>query len=200
MGSYEDAAEHVLEQAGFDCWDVPSPFEVAERLWGLGSVVYVQGMRALGELHQLGDGAFQARLRRSLEPRRAAFTLAHELGHWADLTRGLGVDGEELERACDYIAGAIMMPRRPYLEALAEFGDDWEELSVLFDVSETAAALRAAELTGESLAVVAGVVRARGDLQWHTEQDLRRYAKQETPGIARARLRDDPRRTVLRLA
>ncbi len=53
-----------------------------------------------------------------------AFDLAHELGHFA-IAR---YRGEQSERGASYIAGALLLPRRPMTAALVRFGWDLEQL------------------------------------------------------------------------
>jgi hypothetical protein len=66
-------------------------------------------------------------------------------------------------------------------------------------MTQTAAALRVGEADQLPLAVVAKVVRTRGPeaFQWPGEDVLRRWATKPPPGLARARLTDDPKRVVL---
>ena len=131
-------------------------------------------------------------VRASLPPEIAQWAVGHELGHVAGLTD---------ERECDYVGAAIQAPRRPFLQALAELGDDWPALGECFGITSTSAVLRAGELTGRALAVVTPRrVYGRGEAFWPDETTLRHWARHGGPGLAKARLRDDLRRVVVEAA
>lgn len=51
---------------------------------------------------------------------RQAFTIAHEISHWAIARAG---EDDRDEAAADYLAGALMLPRETFLRDLAE--TDW---------------------------------------------------------------------------
>lgn len=190
---FDRSVSRLLESGHCDAWDLPLPSTIAAAL-GLRYEI-AHGLEAHGIL---ADGGIQVSA--SLATRERIFAGAHELGHHVALSEGWGLEGRELEAACDRFAAALLMPRQPFLAALARFGDDWPEVAACFDVSETAAFLRAGEVTSRSVAVVAERVRARGELERHTEAELRGLARTPAPGIRRARLRDDPRRWALELS
>ena len=148
-------------------------------------------------LIRVGD-AWRIVIARSLPPRYALFAIAHELGHW--LLARHGYDGDDEERAADYIGGALLAPRRAFLDAHRALGADLPELAESFAVTETGAALRLGEVLGVPLAVVAPqTVRVRGPEEWiwPDEGTLRRWARGRAPGLRKVRLTDDPRRVVL---
>lgn len=135
---------------------------------------------------------------RSLPPLYALFACAHELGHF--LLRRHGYDGDNEERAADYVAGALLAPRRAFISAHRALGDDLPALASTFSTTETGAALRRGEVLLVPLAVVSpSQVRVRGpsDWVWPDESRLRRWSRSGAPGVRRTRLKDDPRRVVL---
>jgi len=146
-------------------------------------------------------GAPRIYYRSSLAPQRADFVVAHELAHWALGTR-LTEDENDIESACDALAAALIAPRRAFLDAVRAYGTRLPRLARAFQTTESLTALRLGETTGEPLALVAPrSVRVRGAMySWPGESQLRALAaaRRSGPGLRNTRLRDDPRRTVLR--
>lgn len=137
-------------------------------------------------------------LGRSVPMPAALFYVAHELGHW--LLRRHDVDVHDEEAAADFIAGALLAPRRAFVAAVRTHGHDLTALAEAFDVTETSAALRLGEVLRVPLVVVApSRVRVRGPegWVWPPEPTLRRWARRPGEGLRRTRLQDDPRRVVL---
>lgn len=194
-GDLDLAARRLRDLAGLDDWDVALPGTIAERLFGPDGYQVVHGLGPCGEL-VLGERSV-VRVHAGLSGLEQDFAAAHELGHYSDHLEHWGLRGIALERACDVFAAALMMPAAPFLQALALFGDDWPTIAPLFGTTETAVILRAGELTGRPVAVVGPqTCRARGDAEWPEETALRTLNGCAVPGLARARLRDDPKRTV----
>jgi hypothetical protein len=78
---------------------------------------------------------------------------------------------------------------------------NYTKIAQWFVTTETCAALRFGEVTGEPLALISPrAVVVRGDeWVWPDERELRAIARRRVaPGIRKTRLRDDPRRLVLR--
>lgn len=130
--------------------------------------------------------------------RDARFVALHELAHWA-----LGAGATETE--CDRLAAALLAPRPAFDRAIRELGPrrSYTGLARWFGSTETAAALRYGEVTGEPLVVVAPAsVRVRGAAySWPSEPELRGLVKERRlPGLSKATLRDDPLRVALRVA
>lgn len=149
-----------------------------------------------------GDGAlvrvyeqWKVFIRGGIERERKRFALAHEIAEWA--LRGQ-VD-EQIEEACNAVAAALIAPARAFRARRNEVGRNWEQLALPFGMTQTGAALRDGEVIGEPLAVVAKLVRVRGpdSWVWPDELTLRRWASKPPPGLAKARLTDDPKRIVL---
>ena len=198
MHDIEGAAAALYREAGYDDSDPAPAIGLATRLLGPGCVQRVHagalpGDAALVTVH----GERRIYVRRGLPPARLRFAVAHELAHWA---LGECAPGAELEARCDALAACLVAPRRAFLRALRET-DRYHELAGRFATTESCAALRLAEVTGEPLALVApSCVRVRGDAYgWPGEPELRALAtKPRVPGLRKARRRDDPRRVAMR--
>lgn len=196
-GDLDLSARRLRARAGFDEWDVPLPGVIALALFGPHGYEVVPGLGLCGELHVDG-GDIRVRVASGMTDEEQDFAAAHELGHYSDHLEGWGLVGPDLERACDVFAAALMMPAGPFMQALNMFGDKWSSIAPLFGTTETATALRAGELTGRPIAVVGPLTcRARGEAEWPEEQTLRAWRSKPGPGVATARLRDDPRRVVM---
>lgn len=196
----EGEAGVLYRSTGFEL-DEPAPMlELARRALGRGCVLQVHARAIPGDacLATVG-GERRLYLRRGLSPERARWAIAHELGHWA-----LGVDSSsrENEDNCDALAAALVAPRAAFRAALRECGDRYHKLAVWFQTTESCAALRLGEVTGDPLALIAPArVRVRGsEFVWPGEAELRQLAaKPRVPGVRKARLRDDQRRVAMRV-
>jgi hypothetical protein len=188
-GDLERIAESAYETPGV-------PTKVAREL-GI-EVRWVPHLRMLGASGKLAGRTIIA-VRSSLSFIRRQFVVAHELGHYL-LSREGVPSAEQQEDWCDYVGAAIQMPRGAFRRRSAETGQNWTQLALDFHVTETSAALRRAETTGEPMAIVCPHrVYARGEAQWPEETTLRRWARQGGPGLRTARLGDDRRRTVVEM-
>lgn len=110
--------------------------------------------RNAGELRRDGDG-YRILVNANATAERARFTVAHELAHAilaAELPRvpTRSCRNEQLESVCDALAGALLMPKGSFRQALGQP----PTLRALIDAARThmislhAAAIRAEELTG----------------------------------------------------
>ena len=197
----EHLAEATLSLA--NCSTSLPPLALAKRL-GL-SVYTVPGMRPRGWLAEV-DGAPTIAIRASLKGCERAFTVAHELGHWAVQRFGVKPDSrDDEERLCNAFAACVLMPRRAFAGALTELEFHHVrnlclgELSAKFSVTEAGIALRVGELTGLPLAVITPVhVYARGTWQCPDESTVRQWSRTGRPGFRRAKLGDS--RAVLLVA
>lgn len=97
----------------------------------------------------------------------------------------------------DALAAALLAPRQQFLRALGEDGYRLPILARRFETTESCVALRAGEVTGEPMALVAPrSVRVRGaEWTWPTERELRRGS---LPGVRKVSLRTERPRFVLR--
>ena len=144
-------------------------------------------------------GIWRSPTRRGLSTERRSFAVAHELAEWWIRVREK-YQGEDVEHAANYVAAAILSPRRAFRLALEQFGPDFAELAQAFRVTQTHVALREAELARLPRAVVSpALVRVRGPEEWvwPDESTLRRWARGRAPDVRKTRLTDDPRRVVL---
>lgn len=135
---------------------------------------------------------------RAVPPRYALFAVGHELAHW--LLRRANYDGDDEERAADYLGAALVAPRVAFVRARRCFGDDLPALAEALSMTETGAALRLGEVTRMPLAVVSPArVRVRGpdEWAWPSESTLRGWTRRPAPGIRKVRLTDDRGRTML---
>ncbi len=194
----EREVELIYRCAGRDASHAVHPIEIARALLGPSSVVVVppDWLPSGGALVRVGNER-RIYVRRGLPPHRAAFTIGHEAAHFV-------LGPEASEDLCDHLAGALVAPRAAYLRALSELGRfSPAKIAKWFGVDQSFAWLRFGEVTRLPVALVAPFrVRTRGAAySWPTEHALRELAKaRRLPGLHRAVLRDDPMRTVLRVA
>lgn len=134
------------------------------------------------------------------------WSVAHELGHV--VLEHSDVRDDWMEQEADRFAAALLMPWRAFGLMRDEFGDDLEALANVFQVSQTAVALRLGEVGGASAVVVVTPehVRARafGQMELPTPDDWRDYARMTDdelrrvgPGIRKTEITDGWRRVAL---
>jgi hypothetical protein len=180
----EGVVEEMYGRADAAPGDVWMPTRLARRL-GV-RVVRIRGAVDRGRLSRV-NGEPVIGVRAGLPTAIEEWTVGHELGH---------LFGVVDEAACDYVGAAIPMRRRPFLRALHDLGDAWHLLGERFGATSTSAALRAAELEERALAVVTPK-RVYPRLIHLPDEAIRRLARHGAPGIVRAKLVDEPRRTVV---
>lgn len=192
IGDIEAAAETLYRAAGFSIREQAPPLALAERLLGDGSVrtAPADAMASRGALVRLG-GVWRIYLNAACDVRRKRFVLLHEVAHWAL--------PDASEEQCDRLAGALLMPRALFLRGAACRKP--AALADCFGASESCAWLRFGEATDKPLALISPTaVRTRGAaFSWPSDHAIRDLAGGgRTPGLRRAVLRDDPKRSVLR--
>lgn len=198
-------AERVRRAAGLRDDEIVDAGEIAVRLIGSQSIVVVDQL-ACGARLRWTERGYVIELRDGLPD--INFACAHEVAHWALRTLE-NYDGPDEERLANYVGAALLMPRALVREGARFYGRKLEPVEPLADaarVSETAATLRLGEVLGDERVVVTksgNVLRSGADA--FAEPDLlvvrRARRKAETPGIARAALRDigiDEKRIALR--
>lgn len=193
----EGSAESLYRLAGMDPQEPASPARIARAILGPRAIEVAPMRITTGAVVRV-HGETRIALKRGLDTRTARFVVAHELGHV--ILEREGYFGEDIETACDYIAGALLMPRRHFFGAFRWAGGDASVLAEDYGVTESAAWLRRGETIGDPLALVRpGLVRTRGvGVQWPDEQTIVGWARSRPPrGLAKAKVRDDPRRVVL---
>lgn len=195
-GEIERTAERLLRAAGLGNGEIPAAEVIASRLLG-------GGVRAVPEHVLRRDGAL-ARVgaewcvfvRSDLPKTKRAFTIFHEVGHWA-------IGRESTEAQCDALAAAMLAPRDAFLAAVERHGFRLPRLARCFYTTESCVALRLGEATGLPLALVTPTaIRLRGSAySWPSESRMRELVRApRTAGLRRCRLRDDEGRAVLRAA
>lgn len=195
----EGCAEALYKLAGLQVDEPVSPAKIARLILGP-RAIEVTPMRASAGAIVTVNGETRIALRRGLPLLLARFITAHELAHLIVDRLGMHL-GEDLETACDYIAGAVLMPRRHYVSAHKFHDGDVRELAEEYSVTHSAAWLRVGETVRIPLALVRpGLVRTRGpeSYVWPEENTILGWSRGAPPrGLAKTRVADDPRRTVL---
>lgn len=192
-GELEGIAAGLFDEAGQDPCDPPNVMRMIRSL--LGADGFRRGSNLVVGRACLAQTPGGPRIYAT----RAAtlHDVLHELAHWA--LRRAGYVGEREEQNANYIAGALLMPRR----AMATASRDrltLPELAERFRTSETCAALREAEVQRLPRVIVAPKhihVRGPEEWIWPAETTLRSWAKRGKPGLRKTQLTDDPGRVVL---
>lgn len=196
----EGTAEALYAEAGFDPREPAAPVRLARALLGPRSVFSVHASSLPGDacLVRLEE-QYRIYVRARLEPRRRRFAVLHELAEW-HLHR-VGFQGQDIESVADALAAALLAPRQQFLRALTATGYRLPILARHFEATESCVALRAGEVTGEPMALIAPLtVRVRGaDWSWPTEPELRVVSRGKIPGVRKVSLRSQPPRVVLRV-
>ncbi|HEV8245572.1 MAG TPA: ImmA/IrrE family metallo-endopeptidase [Polyangiaceae bacterium] len=180
-----------------------SPLALANGLLGPGSVLsyHASSLPGDGALAWVA-GKPRIYIRSRLSPARRRFAICHELAEWClTLARYQEPDIEQLANA---LGAALLAPRQLFLRVLRADGRNLPLLAGHLGTTESCAALRLGETTDLPLALIAPrrPVRVRGaEFSWPGEDAIRRMAAgRVAPGLARTKLRDDPRRVVLAAA
>jgi len=194
-GDIEGVVDSVYERLGYGRDEAKRPSTIARLLYGPSCLQYVTTMRALGHCGTR-NGQPMIGVRSGLSRPRQEDAIGHEILH-IELNIPHGEGRDELEWACDYGAAALQMPRRAYQHRINRLGPHWAQLATSFGVTETSACLRAGEVEDRPIAVVAGIVRARGAMQRRTERELRGFTRRPPPGIVSAKLGDERGRWVV---
>lgn len=196
----EGLGEAVYREAGEDPAEPSSPVLLARTVLGRDGVQIVRpGTLRFSGANLTRTGTEWRIYVRRAEPAHMAFAVAHELAHF--ILQRSGYNEEDEEAAADYLGAALIAPRRAFSLALRDHGLDLPALARAFATTETLVALRYGESTSTPIALVRpGLVRVRSQpsFVWPDASTLVRWAKERPPpGLAKTRLRDDPRRTML---
>lgn len=197
----ESAGRSILETAGFGWDERPGALAIAH---GLGlrvvRVDWLRGQDAVSFLPDVHGIPTTIGLRHGLDPIRAAWCVAHEVGEIDMIT--VGYKGEDVEACAEAIAATLLMGRVAFRRAASEVGPDLVELGRVFAVPETAVALRLAEVGSVDAAAV--VTPQRVHVRLATEefvmpdaQQLRALARGHHPGLRAVRIGDQPKRVAL---
>lgn len=169
--------------------------EIAVRL--IGRAVILLQPRAMAEATVARvKGELRIVIRRGTSPQRANFLVGQMLGRLA-LKEEIGVESLEQERA---VAAWLVAPPEPFCRRLHAVGVDLQALAAPFAITQTCAALRAAEVEQIDAAVTTpDTVHRRGKLfSWLPDEGLRELAAK--PGLRNVRRRavsDEPGRVAL---
>lgn len=193
----EGDATWLYRRAGVDP-GTPAPLLwLATELLGPGRVIAAPSLREPGGACLVRvNGQARIYYRQRMPPVLRDFAVGHELAHWLLADRIVGE--RDTEDACDYLAAALIAPRVAFLKAVQRHGARFTRLAKAFATSESLVALRYGETTLEPLALVAPrSVRVRGaEYSWPAEAELR--AAGPRPGLRKAVLRDERRRSAFR--
>lgn len=149
----ESAARGILSRAGYHADDTPGAVAVARRL-GVDLRQLPPG-RFYGSLSRLILTRTVCRIdvREGISAERTQWDVAHEVAElWL---AWVGYRGRDIEQLANRIAAALLMPRRVFRETARETHHDLGMLSRLFLTSQTAVALRLAEVDMARRVVVA---------------------------------------------
>lgn len=195
----EELADRLYGEAGLRADAPASPFRLAMSLLGERAVRRFrdEDLRLEAYLARVG-GEWRIYLREGLSPVRSRFNLGHEIAEWALRREGIrDGHGMDVESSADALAAALLAPRPFATSACRARGGSWTQLALDFGCTESCAALRYGEVTGEPLALVTPAsIRERGAPAPWPEDSLMRSAA-PCPGVVKVRLRDDPNRIVV---
>jgi hypothetical protein len=200
LSDAEQLAFDFYERNGCDPAEPVDPFTLTRKFLGAGTVVRAAGMVSGPAATFVVNGRRKIAIKRNVPIEYAAFFCAHELGHIVH--EEIGYRGDDIEEQCDLFAGALLAPRPAVIRLHRAFGFDLTAIADEVGSTETWAALRIGEVFHVPLVVVAPRIRARGpeSFVWPDAGTLRRWA-QRLPvgmGLAKTRLKDDPKRAVIR--
>lgn len=160
--SFDEIAESLLD--GIRC--PPTALRDLFPRFNIKAAVESPLLSSAGKLTDV-DGELLILYASNLTKMRVEFTIAHELAHAvfdqnSELPR---LSGETLERACDRLAAALLMPKRPFLArvgppTIASIGTAARD----FNVSLHAAAVRCEELAECLMFRIVD-----GNLSWKTQ-------------------------------
>src|SRR5690348_6034800 len=194
-------AHAIIAAANLQSHRAPSPRAIARALPWVASIKTVGATEVwgTGQSDRRPDGRWDILLCEGQPSYREGFALCHELAE-IELARLGIVVGEHArkERLCDEIAAAILMPRPWFERTLREHGESYADIARVHQQTETAAALRCAEVLERELAVVTPrKVYRRGPVVTLPEEPaaLRRIVRERMPGVRRVRLTDATART-----
>lgn len=192
----ECEAAVLRHAAGYDEDDAPGALAIAKRLGVLVRRVESGLLRGHDGCLLRVNRAWQVFVRRGLTPERLHWVVAHELGELR--LKEIDYRGDDIELCAHGVAAALMMPRRSYRAAAAEYGEDLAALAGDYLTTQTAAARRLAEVGIVEMAAVVTptcvYVHAPDDF---VLPDLRKAAREGYPGLRRCEVTDARRRVAL---
>lgn len=196
--SIEGLAVDFYKRLGFEPDRPVDTFRLARKLLGPDAIERGTSIVGAGAKVFTVHGRRRIAVSRKLSVEYAQFFVGHELGHI--VCDELGYREEDLEQVCDQFGAAVMAPIPAVNAMLRAFGRDHAAIAEEVCSTQTWAALRVAECLRIPRAVLTPQrVYARGpeEFVWGPENELRKLARVQRPGIVRAKLTDDPRRIVI---
>lgn len=198
---HETNARSIYFLAGASISDYLTPRQLVRRIPAFGD----DGIRA-GGVPCGRDGCFKARgyslwaihYAERLDHRAADSVILHELAEWY-LREELHPQKED---ACDQLAMALAAPREAVLFVARHLSPtDVQGAAKVFNLRESDAAIRLAEVTRRPLALVraSSVGFAGPEWGWPNEADVRRIAasRRKHPKITRVQASDERQLTLL---
>lgn len=150
--------------------------EIIVRILGPRSIAVSRSMRCAGRLDR-DERGYVIVVREGA--RDMNFTLAHELAHWAliEIARFKGPRLAE-ERAANYVAAAILAPKRSVQRA-SKIWDSLPEMAEAFGLAKTSMNLRLGEVLHDDrfVVTVSGNVLRRDSMHHLTDEDIRAEAR-----------------------
>lgn len=194
----EGLAVELYERLGLDPARPVDTFRLARKLLGADAIERGTSLVGAGAKLFTVRGQKRIAVSRKLSVEYAQFFVGHELGHLA--LDDLGYRGDDVEQLCDQFGAAVMAPIPAVNAMLRAFGRDHEAIADEVCSTQTWAAMRIAETLRIPRAIITPKrIYARGpeEFVWGPEDELRRLARGNRPGVVRAKLTDDPRRVLL---
>lgn len=191
----EELGIDVVRKTGLDPAAPVDPLRLAQAVVGPVIELPSRGLPPEVSLCKV-HGQRRIYVRGELSPKRLAWALLHETAE--AVLEAHGYDQVDAELVANRLAASLGAPL-PFAErACTVRGPRWQQLSLDFGATQSCAALRYGEVTGNGVALVTPrEVRYRGD--WFgdepSEEALRRGRARN---VVKARLRDDPSRFVFR--
>lgn len=197
----DELGHAILISAGFDPSHAATGFDVAEALgvpvrrsippWVVGEA----------EVEPLRCGGYGIVLQSGMSCATERFAVCHELAHLEIRRRGIVLAYRDEEDLADRVAASMVLPLPGVIQHTVLRGSDFAGLATKYTSSQTAAALRYAEVTRRPVAVVTPErIRLRGDLfPWPHGPALRKIAAgyRDTDLLSVVQLTDQPDRAVL---
>lgn len=188
--SLESLAEDIRGVAGVSGDDLVLVTVLIGAVMGPGAIILNERLR--GQAYLRPNPA-----RIIINPRTPDFRFVamHELSHWLLRTiAGFTGSAREEERYANYLAAAMLAPRELLHRAHTDAAGDVRKIARRFGLSQTAAALRVAEVQGGELAVVTRsgnvMVRTNGAFPWESTPVLEIARDRATHnGLVKTRLR-----------
>jgi hypothetical protein len=142
-------------------------------------------------------GKPQIAIRAGIRPARRRWVIGHELAHWWYEIKGY--NAPDLERRCDALGAALLVPRKAYPRVVAKVGRSWKAIAAALDTTQSLVVLRCGECEGTPAALVQPHrVIVRGAYPWPDEEAIRALAERRGGGrLRKIAIVDEPNRVAL---